>query len=228
MDTVQRTFREIAERYDQYRRKLIPCFDDFYRAVVAMTAFPPEQSFAVLDLGAGTGLLTQFLSEAFPKAYFTLMDFTAEMLEKARQRFGADPRFAYQIADYATADWGENFDLIVSSLSIHHLADPEKQGLYRKIFAQLKPGGQFINAEFVAGSSPELHRHYWQLWLKFMAQAGLNQAEIEQAIERTKIDILAPVELQLEWLRESGFRDVGCHYRQYLFAVFGGAKIGSF
>jgi len=224
VEEVQKTFREIAERYDRYRRKLIPCFDGFYASVVAMVPFPPEGEFRVLDLGAGTGLLTQFLRERFPKARYTLIDFTAEMLDKARQRFAEVEGMRYLVADYAAADWEGPYDLIVSSLSIHHLSDAAKRGLYRKAFANLAPSGCFLNAEFVRAADPQVQARYWELWIQSMRDAGLTEAEVAQALERTAIDILATVEEQLAWLSEAGFTQVDCHFKDQLFAVFGGRR----
>ena len=226
MDEVKKTFGEIAERYDRQRRKLIPCFDDFYRAAVEVVPLAPEKSWRFLDLGAGTGLLTQFLRGRFPNAEYHLMDFSPEMLAQAQSRFGAQEGISFIEADYVQAEWPGSFDGIFSSLSIHHLSDEAKRDLYRKIFSRLRPGGIFVNAEFVRAESAELQARYWQLWIESMRAAGLNEGELSQALERTSIDILATVEAQLEWLQEIGISEVGCHYRQYLFAVFGGRKQG--
>jgi tRNA (cmo5U34)-methyltransferase len=224
VEEVKKTFSEIAERYDRDRRKLIPCFDDFYRALVDMVPFTETGPLSFLDLGAGTGLLTQFLRRRYPQADVLLMDFSPEMLEKARQRFVGEAGLTYLEADYAQAEWSGVYDGIFSSLSIHHLSDEGKRDLFRKIFRHLKPGGVFLNSEFVRAESPELQDQYWRLWIQSIKTAGLSEAEVAQALERTSIDILAPVEAQLEWLKDAGFQGLGCHYRQYLFAVFGGRR----
>jgi tRNA (cmo5U34)-methyltransferase len=224
LEEVKKTFDEIAERYDRHRRKLIPCFDDFYRTVVEMTPFSSEQPLRFLDLGAGTGLLTQFLRARFNRAECLLVDFSSEMLAQAKARFAGQQGIQFLEADYAQAAWPGAFDGIFSSLSIHHLSDEAKQELYRKVFSHLRPGGVFLNAEFVRDENPELQARYWQLWIESIRSAGLSESEVEAALERTTIDILAPVEIQLNWLKEAGFHEVGCHFRQYLFAVFGGRK----
>ncbi|HKY62358.1 MAG TPA: methyltransferase domain-containing protein [bacterium] len=224
MDEVKKTFDQIAGRYDSERRKLIPGFDEFYRVVVEMVPFDPQGSWRFLDLGAGTGLLTQFLRARFSEAEYALMDFSPEMLAQARARFAGQAGVQFLEADYATADWPGTFDGVFSSLSIHHLSDEVKQTLYRKVLGHLKPGGVFLNAEFVRAESSELQARYWQLWIESMKAAGLSEPEVGHALERTSIDILTPVEVQLEWLKEAGFAEVGCHYRRYLFAVFGGRR----
>lgn len=224
MEEVRKTFNEIAHRYDRMRRKLIPCFDDFYRAVVQIVPLAPEKPWRFLDLGAGTGLLTQFLRGRFANSEYLLMDFSSEMLTQAKARFDGQSGVQYLEADYTQDEWPGSFDGIFSSLSIHHLSDEGKRELYQKISRHLRPGGVFVNAEFVRAESPELQAQYWDLWIDSMKAAGLTPGEMEQAMERTLIDILAPVEAQLQWLKEFGFVEVGCHYRQYLFAVFGGRK----
>lgn len=224
MEEVKKTFNEIAQRYDANRRKLIPCFDEFYNAAVDVVPLASKSPWRFLDLGAGTGLLTQFLRSRFSESEFVLMDFSPEMLGKAKERFAEEKGIEYLEADYAQADWPGTFDGIFSSLSIHHLSDEAKRELYRKIHSKLRPGGIFINAEFVRAEDPQLQARYWQLWIDSMKVAGLNEDEVARALDRTSIDILATVETQTTWLKEAGFSEVGCHYRQYLFAVFGGRK----
>ena len=78
-----------ADTYDRASRKLVPCFDDFYRTALDLLPFAPDARFEVLDLGAGTGLLSAMIAEMFPKAQLTLFDLTPEMLTIARQRLEA-------------------------------------------------------------------------------------------------------------------------------------------
>ncbi|MBN2532548.1 MAG: hypothetical protein JXB88_06625 [Spirochaetales bacterium] len=58
---IKETFDSIAITYDSQRRKIIPCFDDFYKIITNLTDSNinnPE----ILDIGAGTGLLTKFVT----------------------------------------------------------------------------------------------------------------------------------------------------------------------
>jgi len=63
-----------------------------------------------------------------------------------------------------------------------------------------------------------------------IAKANGGTRTLEQVTEeyRTRPDkaanILAPVELQCDWLREIGYQDVDCYMRIYELAVFGGRK----
>lgn len=78
--STRKAFAGDADTYDRARRKLVPCFDDFYHAALELLPFAPDERFEVLDLGAGTGLFSAMIAEAFPKARLTLFDLTSEML----------------------------------------------------------------------------------------------------------------------------------------------------
>src|SRR3954452_25020483 len=106
------------------------------------------------------------------------------MLEIARQRFAAlGGQVEIRVADYGTEPLGEGYDAIVSALSIHHLEDPEKQRLFGRIFAALKPGGIFVNADQVAGPTETLRTLYRQRWLNAVRNAGTSEEELAQAFD---------------------------------------------
>ncbi len=117
MSDVGRSFAASAEVYDRTRRQLVPCFDDFYRVAVELAPFPRDAVLDVVDLGAGTGLLSAFLADAFPCARFTLVDVSDEMLARARARFAGGDRFSYVVADYGTMALPHDVHLVVSALS---------------------------------------------------------------------------------------------------------------
>ncbi len=62
-----------ARQYDAQRRMLIPCFNDFYSIAVSL-AETDKQNPAILDVGAGTGLLSSMVLQKFPVARLTLID----------------------------------------------------------------------------------------------------------------------------------------------------------
>lgn len=146
---VKAEFDRAAKTYDSVRRLMIPCFDDFYGTVARMMPFERDDAFDVLDLGAGTGLLTAVLREQFPKARYQLIDISDEMLARARDRFAGEEGVRIAVSDYSIEALPGRFDAIVSALSIHHLDDPGKAALFRRIYDALRPGGIFVNAEEV-------------------------------------------------------------------------------
>ena len=224
-NTVQHAFDLAAEDYDRTRRRLVPGFDDFYRAAIDLIQFPRESSLKVLDLGAGTGLMAAFIAYSFPNARITMVDISNEMLERARARFElAGPRFRFEVSDYGVDRIQEKYDAIVSALSIHHLSDEQKRALFKRIHGALNDDGVFVNAEQFRCATPERHKFHHERWLTRVRELGVDDRDLAAALERMKFDRAATLEDQLEWMREAGFRDIDCAYKNLIFAVYCGLK----
>jgi tRNA (cmo5U34)-methyltransferase len=211
------TFDAHAAAYEAPRRRLIPPFDAFYGTAVSaleMLGRPPRR---VLDLGAGTGMLSARVAAAYPDAELVLVDGAPAMLEQARAALG--DRAEIHVADLADPLPDGPFDAVVSALAIHHLDDAGKQALFARVCAALPPGGVFVNAEQVAGPSPCFDRRYRE-WHEASARAaGTDDAEWAGALERMRHDRPADVGSQLRWLREAGFDAADCLFKDHRFAV---------
>jgi tRNA (cmo5U34)-methyltransferase len=224
-NTVQHAFDLAAEDYDRTRRRLVPGFDDFYRAAIDLIQFPRESTLRVLDLGAGTGLMAAFIAYSFPNARITMVDISNEMLERARARFElAGPRFRFEVSDYGVDRIQEKYDAIVSGLSIHHLSDEQKRSLFKRIHGALNDNGVFVNAEQFRCATPERHKFHHERWITRVRELGVDDRDLAAALERMKFDRAATLEDQLEWMREAGFRDIDCAYKNLIFAVYCGLK----
>ncbi len=216
-------FDAAVDYYDDWMRKALPGFDDQFATAVDLVPYPRNSAIDVLDLGAGTGLFSRHVLDAFPNARFTLVDLGVRMLDVARARFAGDSseRFSFEVADYRTFEPGKDFDLVISSLSIHHLEQPEKLALFRRIHRFLMPGGAFVNIDQVRGETEALRTLYWDHWLNGVRQRGASERQIAEGIERrTTYDRDASLAEQLEWLREAGFVDVDAVYKNWFIAVF--------
>jgi tRNA (cmo5U34)-methyltransferase len=214
-------FEATASTYDKDRSKLIPGCDEFYRWAVRL--LPPDAS-RIVDLGAGSGLLTVLVRQRLPNAHIYLLDFSQAMLDLARRRLADDPNVTYHCGDYAVEPLPENVDAVISSLSIHHLDDEGKRQIFSKVYKSLRPGGVFINAEQVAGATPELEARYKALWLEQVRGAGATEQQIADSLYRQEQDRCSPVEAQLAWMRAAGFEDADCWYKEARFAVMSGSK----
>ncbi|MEC9347989.1 MAG: class I SAM-dependent methyltransferase [Pseudomonadota bacterium] len=215
-------FDATANDYDRARKRLVPQFDDFYGAALRELRFPADRPLRILDLGAGTGLLSDMIARRFPEAHVTLIDISPEMIARARQRLGEGPRFDYRVADLASAHLPKPVDAVVSALAIHHLPDPDKRVLFGRIYQSLKPGAVFVNAEQVAGPSQVLQqRQHWS-WLADARALGASEEEIGQALVRMREDRPATLDDQLDWLRGIGFAEVDCVWKRGMFAVYSG------
>jgi tRNA (cmo5U34)-methyltransferase len=218
MTDVAGAFNAHAADYDVARRRLIPPFDDFYGTAVAAVRLGAGEPGRILDLGAGTGLLSRLVRQAFPAAQLTLIDGAALMLDRARAALG-DVGVTYLEGDLNDPLPAGEWDAVVSALAIHHLPDAGKRRLMRRVHDALRPGGVFVNAEQVSGPSPCFTQVY-ESWQEMAARAaGSDDAEWAGALERMSHDRCATMEDQLSWLRAAGFREVDCLFKAYRFAV---------
>jgi len=223
--TVAALFDATAEDYDRGRRQLVPPFDDFYRTALEAIPYEREDAIRVLDLGAGMGLLSAFVAQAFPRVRITLVDASPEMLRVARKRFAGEPgRFEFRVVDYAREPLPGEYEAVVSALSIHHLDGTEKRELFRKVYGVLCDSGVFVNADQPLGSTPEIEARYRETWLRQVRGSGVAEEDLAAAFVRMREDKPSTLEEQEAWLEEAGFRQVDCPYKNYGFAVYGGRK----
>jgi tRNA (cmo5U34)-methyltransferase len=166
----------------------------------------PASPHRVLDLGCGDGRLTALILDNRQSVEsVTAVDNSTEMLALAGERFRLEPRVSVVYHDLAgsLAPLGET-DLVVSGFAIHHLRDERKRALFGEVARQLTPGGIFLNLEVVASATPQRHA-------AFLAAIGRTADDPE--------DRLAPVEVQLNWMRDAGLTNVDCLWRWRGFAL---------
>lgn len=217
MLNAQRIFHDHAADYNAARRRLVPPFDSFYATAVNAVNLCGQPA-SILDLGAGTGLLSSYLRAAFPDAHLSLVDGAGAMLDQARALLGPEDT-SYHEADLRDPLPEGPFDAVVSALAIHHLGDDDKRALMVRITKVLRTGGVFVNAEQVAGSSPSFS-HLYAEWHKANARtAGSDDAEWSAAVDRMSHDQCVSVETQIAWLTEAGFAEVDCLFKDHRFAV---------
>jgi tRNA (cmo5U34)-methyltransferase len=222
--TVKKIFDAGALQYDRNRRKVIPCFDDFYKTLIRLIPFDSSEEFTVLDLGAGTGLVTALILNVFPKAVVSLLDISEGMLEKAKKRFAAKDNVTVHIMDYNTSPLPGKYNLIVSAMSIHHLKNSDKKRLVQKIHNALVSGGTFVHAELARGATDDSEEVYQEQWRKHLEGTDLTEDELNVIYERMSYDIPAPLDIQLSWMRDAGFLSVDCFYKYFNFVVYSGCK----
>ena len=193
-----------------------------------------------IDLGCGDGILAAAILNEYPSSRGVLADFSEPMLAQAREQLkGFASQLVFENLDYGDRLWVSRmqayapFDAIVSGYSIHHQPDARKRGIYAEIHSLLEPGGWFINIEHIAAKArltTELFNdHIIDHWYEQEKSKGGTKTREELAdtfMNRPDRDanILAPVELQCDWLREIGYEQVDCYFRIYELAVFAGCK----
>lgn len=214
-----------ASEYDLSRHRLIPCYDLFYATAADLTAWSIKvPSPMILDLGAGTGLLSEFVMGKVKSASLYLLDESSDMLAHAQQRMAKyDPKiFIQSMTEPLPA---MTFHAVISSLAIHHLTDENKRDLFKRIYQSLAPGGVFINAEQILGDTEWHQQLYEEMHLNGARALGSDEDEICAAQERMAYDRCATLSDQVAWLREIGFQNADSFFHSFRFAVYAGWKV---
>ncbi|MDH7592997.1 MAG: methyltransferase domain-containing protein [Methanomicrobiales archaeon] len=224
MKDVWEAFDRGAREYDAQREHVIPHLRDFYEAAVS-AASSEKKAPAILDLGAGTGLLSAHLLQKYPDAEIALIDLSERMLDVARRRLADAGSIRYITADYSRCPLGGPYDLVCSALSIHHLAPEKKRDLFVRIYRSLVKGGMFVNADQTRGETEFFERMYLQYWNDFLEKGPLTDAErAEICRRRDELDRNDRLSLQLQWLKESGFTEIDTIYKNRTFTVIAARK----
>lgn len=218
VDNIREQFDTIAKQYDEGRRCFIPCFKDYYVRSMGVLKNILPTAHRVVDLGAGTGLLTREMYRLYPQAHFTLIDLSDDMLDVARKRFAGLANFEFRVADYSR-DLPQGCDIICSALSIHHLEETQKRQLYRAVYDALPNGGVFINLDQFCATSPSIDEAYNKWWLDYIDHSGITPEAKDRWLERKKLDRENSVRATLGLLREVGFGEVECVYEFMKFAT---------
>lgn len=223
LDAVREQFEQRAFDYDGLIPRLIPRYREQHDLILQLIPFETNAHIKVLDLGAGTGILSALILQAFPQANILAFDIAEKMLKVCQTNLSAyQERLTLQQGNFAEDNFGNRYDLVVSGLAIHHLDSAGKQTLFKKLFQSMNSGGILLIRDIVTAATPRLTEQYEQLWRQYMkANREDDAAWFQKYLEE---DIPSSVEEQTRWLSEAGFADTACHWRHLNFAIFGGVK----
>ncbi len=108
----------------------------------------------ILEIGCGTGVLTELLMEHFPTVMIHAMDVSRDMIAQARNRLSSNNHIRWFMSDLRTFDPPVSYPLIVSSSSMHWIC-PIQDGL-RRMADLLELGGDVVVALMLHGTLGEL------------------------------------------------------------------------
>jgi len=136
------------------------------------------------------------------------------MADHARERIGSGTIIH---ADYATFPFPTGVDLVLSVIGIHHQrTDEAKKQLFRKVYDCLRDHGMFLFGDLMtfrdqhkAAMNEALHYHH-------MVVNARDKASLREWAYHHKFqNALAPMEDQMDWLREVGFKSVDVAYQKF-------------
>ena len=120
----------------------------------------------ILEIGCGTGFLTEALLDKFPKAQITAIDISDDMIRCCRDKFNG---VNFHVMDGEDIQLEGQFDLIISSMTVQWFDDP--LGAIEDIKKYLTPQGQFYFSTIG-------QENFWE-WRAALKELGLNDGLLE-------------------------------------------------
>ncbi len=164
MDSLfKQTVHWIQETKDECLEPMASFFDrriDDYEAHMAqwsdhykwMAELLPPSIHSLLDIGCGSGLELGPIFSRFPNLQVTGIDLSRQMLERLFNAY-AGRALTLIHGDYFLWDMGNScFDAVVSFETLHHFTPSKKQILFERVFRCLKPGGVYLECDYIAPS----------------------------------------------------------------------------
>lgn len=134
-----------SRRYDFLAKRLMR---GVYRRIAEDISVAAPAGGAVLDVGAGPGVLLAELARSRPDLRLTAVDLSADMAAVARRNLGEfGERASVEVADVADLPFGDSaFDVVVTSFSLHHWDDVP--AAVPEMARVIRPGGRLYIYDF--------------------------------------------------------------------------------
>ncbi|MDQ2087998.1 class I SAM-dependent methyltransferase [Herbivorax sp. ANBcel31] len=229
MDKISRIkdhFEDEAKEFDEIILKLIPYYAQMIEALVLSIPFGEKEKFRVIDLGCGTGTISCSIKKKYPNAEITCLDIAENMISISQAKLKEFENINYIINDFYNFNFDKHYDIVISSLALHHLmSDEDKKLFYKKIYNSLTDRGVFYNADVVLASSEYIQKIYMNKWKEYMLKNVSNE-EVENKWLPRYYEEDTPTKLinHIKWMEEIGYKNIDVIWKYYNFTVYGGYK----
>jgi malonyl-CoA O-methyltransferase len=152
MSSIARRFSRAAQTYERGA--------GLHRHVAArligMTPDPDDLgSGSILEVGCGTGVLSERIRQRYPQTSLCLLDMADAMVSCVKERWGEAPSLQYVVSDVREFRPDHPFDQVFSSSALHWAVPLEHT--FVTLQGMLVPGGGISAAVMIEGTLGELH-----------------------------------------------------------------------
>jgi tRNA (cmo5U34)-methyltransferase len=161
------------------------------------------------------------ICEKFPDARITAIDLSLDCINECKKRIKS-PNIEYINCDFRELTLPENhFDLVVSSISIHHINAIEKQLLFKKIFLSQTKGGIFSFCDQCKGETDFIYQKHISAWKEYAFAQGSSDEEWNMWMKhQAEHDYHDTIINHLLWLKNAGYGTVDCTKKHLLWTSF--------
>lgn len=199
-------------------------------ATLAASCASPRPRF--LDLGCGHGDVSAEILARLPAASVTLLDFSPDMLARARARFGDDARIdtvQHDLRNGLPPELAGPFDAVVSCFTLHNVEPARRVRVYADVRRVLRREGLVITGDRVREGGPAMEAWAFDRWVAWMterartrygsrktaAEIRARQLELDAALGDRPDSIWA----MREDMQRAGFTQIDCLYKNQITAV---------
>ncbi len=178
-EEVNRSFSRASRSYELCAAAQAQVAEDL---LFQLGVYPPEMR--VLEVGAGSGMLTAGLCRMFGVDQVTALDSSGAMLERLAERLSGVRIVQSRIEEYRPE---ERFDLAVSSSALHWTDLAESMTALRAVLAD---SGEVCAAVMVRGTLAELRAIRSRLYPELAPASDLpTESEVLSAVRRAGFDL---------------------------------------
>lgn len=225
MGIVKDHFETEANIFDSNVMKSVPRYQEMLQVIINMLPFAKDLNITIMDVGTGTGNLAYLLKSAYPKSKLVCLDLAKNMLETAGKKLEKFSGVEYIQAEISAYEFDRKYDVIASSLALHHLGtDRDKHLFHKKAFKALKAGGMFMNADIITAPDKRMQQVNLGVWKDHILRSSTPEFVEDRYKKYLAEDRPAAVINELNSLKKAGFRSVDVFWKYYNFAVYGGKK----
>jgi len=225
LSSVEQFYNTVSKDYNKFIHRAVPRYPEMLWAILQYIPkdLRPKR---ILELGCGTGNLSELIVKTYPNAEKVLVDISEKIISQCKSRLENSDRIEYCQADINELDFpADSFDLIVSSITIHHLKHHEKELLFRKALNWLTNEGVFTYSDQFAGVTKEIYDNHMNLWHQFVLNSGCNEDEWGMWMKhQDEHDYHATALAQLSWLKKAHFNSIDITWRYLLWTVITARK----
>jgi SAM-dependent methyltransferase len=217
----------VATAEERERRRTWP-----RQLMAELLPFADGETFAFVDLGAGTGAASRAVLDRYPASKAILADYSPHMIDEGHRVLAPyDSRYRYVEIDLAAGRWpaelSGGLEAVISSLCVHHLPDKRKQQLFAEILERLAPGAWFFNYDPVAAEEHTVETAWQRVEDGRDPEAATKRANRsleEQARWENHVRHIIPLAPQIAFLRDAGFEAVDLYWKELDHVIYGGRR----
>lgn len=203
---LQKRFNKAALTYDEYANVQKKMGDVLIQNLCQI--YTSQARLSILELGCGTGYVTEQLVNSFPYASVISVDFAPDMIEQAKKRIGAE-KAAFICGDIEQINFSGRYDVIISNATFQWMND--LQGTIDRLFQSLQDNGTIMFTTFGNETFKELHHSFQQAVrsLALKENRAIGQSFFTPQQLKALCELYGPVSMQeahyIEWF--SSVRD---------------------